>query len=40
MTVSKLLVGLLVAALLLAVMRDGPGGPAKWMRAKFLGETS
>jgi hypothetical protein len=35
---ARLLLLLVVAALALALVRDGPGGPTRWLKAKFLGE--
>lgn len=37
---AQLLLGLLAAALVLSLIRDGRGGPTRWLRAKFLGETA
>jgi hypothetical protein len=37
---ARLVVGLIAAALLLALVKDGPGGPTAWLRAKFLGEAA
>lgn len=35
-----LVLELIFGALLLALVTDGPGGPTKWFKSKFLGETS
>ena len=35
-----LILELIVGALVLALVTDGPGGPTKWVRAKFLGEVA
>lgn len=37
---AELLVWLLVIALAIVAIKDGPGGLKQWMRAKFLGKTN
>jgi hypothetical protein len=35
---ARLIVLALGAALVVALIREGPGGPTRWVRAKFLGD--
>lgn len=37
---ARLLAALLVGVLVVQLVQHGPGGATKWLRAKFLGETS
>lgn len=39
-SLARVIVGLLLLALLIRLIQDGPSGVAAWMRAKFLGEVS
>jgi hypothetical protein len=36
---ARLILMLFVASLALALVRDGPGGATRWLKAKFLGEA-
>jgi hypothetical protein len=38
-SLARLVLLVLAAALVVALIRDGPGGPTRWLKAKFLGET-
>lgn len=38
-SLAQLILGLLAAALVVSAIQHGPTGPARWLRAKFLGET-
>ncbi|MDX6609025.1 MAG: hypothetical protein QOF85_950 [Solirubrobacterales bacterium] len=38
--IAKLLVLAVLAALLIAFIKQGPKGPKSWWRSKFLGEAS
>jgi hypothetical protein len=35
---ARLVVLAIGAALVVALIREGPGGPTRWVRAKFLGD--
>lgn len=37
---ARLVILLLAAALIIALVNDGPGGVKKWARAKFLGRVA
>lgn len=38
--IAKLLVLLVFIALFIALVKEGPGGAARWWRAKFLGQAT
>lgn len=37
---AQILLALLALALFIQLVKSGPGGAGRWLRAKFLGETS
>jgi hypothetical protein len=37
---ARVLLALFALALFLQVIRHGPGGAARWLRAKYLGEAA